>query len=101
MDRLRILNTQKQIRTDKNPSKLDRIRILSENIHTIYIPTPEYQKKITENSMINQWEDRIHLKDSTGKIKGSRTQLGYKWQRYKNHRIPVECPKTPNPDRET
>jgi len=54
MDRLQILNTQKQIRTDKNPSKLDRIRILSENIHTIYIPTPEYQKKITENSMINQ-----------------------------------------------
>ena len=38
MDRLRILDTRNQIRTDKNPSRPDQIRIRSENIRTIYIP---------------------------------------------------------------
>ena len=37
MDRLRILDTRNRIRTDKNPSKPDRIRIRLENIGTIYI----------------------------------------------------------------
>ena len=38
MDRLRILDTRNQIRTDKNPSRPDQNQIRSENICTIYIP---------------------------------------------------------------
>ena len=40
-DQLRILDTRNRIRTDKNPSRSDRIRIRPENIRTIYIPDVE------------------------------------------------------------
>jgi len=47
MDRLRILDIRNQVRTDKNPSRPDRIRIQSENIRTIYIPRCEQSKTFT------------------------------------------------------
>jgi len=52
-DRLRILDTRNWIRTDTNPSRLDRIRIRSKNIRNIYIPNTKHpNKKPVEQNML-------------------------------------------------